>query len=76
MAFSDVLDNLISTSGEAFQAYQQNQNPPTLLQPGTYYGPNGQVITANTPITSGNSGLLLLLVVVGVFLFAFMQLRK
>lgn len=77
MSWTDTLDNLISTAGDAYGSYQSSQTPPTFtpLAPGSYVGPNGTVITANSPITSPTS-MFSLLLVAAVFVFAFMWLRK
>lgn len=76
MVFSDVLDNLISTSGSAFQSYESSQQSFTPLAPGTYVSPQGQVITANTPIATSGMSILTLLIFGAIFVFAFMSLRK
>ena len=76
--WSSVLQDLISTAGSAYNSYS-SQGPSGFspLVPGTYVNPQGQVITANAPIsTSTMSTLLVLGVLAAIFFFAFNMLRK
>ena len=79
MSWSETLQDLVSTAGTAYQSYQSSQAGYTPLAPNTYIGPNGQVVTTNTPLgatTSTTTTLLLLGVLALVFFFAFTALRK
>lgn len=78
--FTDVLENLVTTAGASYQSYQSTQRGYTQLpgQPGTFVGPQGQIITA-TPLgatTTTSTTFLLLGVLVLVFFFAFFAIRK